>query len=264
MNTTNSNEKNRRDNRRLRWKSFGVLMIGALIGLLALVPYNISLVGLPSVEIMPIWLSMLIWFVQSMLLFAGAIGLGLWLGDKVGLGVSELHSWLTGDLKAPQQLKISLPWGIGIGVIVGLVIWVLEKIAFAPYIPEALSMSEQPPAWQGFLASFYGGINEELLFRLGALTLIIWLAMKLNRKENPSNVLIWIAIILVAVLFALGHLPMVAILAPLTSMVVIRTLVLNSIGGIVYGWLYWQRGLLIAIVAHFCTDIVLHVVGAAF
>jgi hypothetical protein len=95
------------------------------------------------------------------------------------------------------------------------------------------------------------------------MTLIVWFGMKISRKGQPTNIVVWVGNILVAILFALGHLPMVVMLAPLTLFVVIRTLLLNSIGGIVYGWLYWQRGLLIAIVAHFCTDIVLHVIGAA-
>ena len=39
-----------------------------------------------------------------------------------------------------------------------------------------------------------------------------------------------------------------------------RALLLNGIGGIVFGWLYWKRGLLAAMLAHFSADIVLHVV----
>ena len=41
---------------------------------------------------------------------------------------------------------------------------------------------------------------------------------------------------------------------------IVRALVLNGIGGIVFGWLYWKRGLLAAVLAHFSADVVLHVV----
>jgi membrane protease YdiL (CAAX protease family) len=263
MNVTSSLAQIHNIDRRLKWKIFAVLMVGALVGVLAIIPYTVSLVGLPSAEVLPVWLSMLIWLLQSMLLFAGAIGLGLWLGGKVGLGAPLLRSWLAGDPKALDKFKASLRLGIGAGVIVGLVIWTFEKVVFNPYMPEALSMSEQPPAWQGLLASFYGGINEELLFRLGLMTLVVWVGMKVSRKGYPSTIVIWTGNILVAILFALGHLPMAAALAPLTFIVVIRILLLNSIGSVVFGWLYWQRGLLIAMLAHFCSDIVLHVIGAA-
>jgi membrane protease YdiL (CAAX protease family) len=39
-------------------------------------------------------------------------------------------------------------------------------------------------------------------------------------------------------------------------------MLLNSIGGLVFGWLYWRQGLLAAMVAHFSADVVLHVIGA--
>ncbi|HIC89514.1 MAG TPA: CPBP family intramembrane metalloprotease [Anaerolineae bacterium] len=72
----------------------------------------------------------------------------------------------------------------------------------------------------------------------------------------------WTANVLTALLFGAGHLPTLAMLAPLTVMLVVRTVLLNSIAGIVFGWLYWRRGLLAAIASHFSADIVLHVVGA--
>lgn len=52
---------------------------------------------------------------------------------------------------------------------------------------------------------------------------------------------------------------MTARLMPLTSIVVVRALVLNGIAGLLFGWLYWRRGLEAAVIAHFATDIVLHV-----
>ena len=41
---------------------------------------------------------------------------------------------------------------------------------------------------------------------------------------------------------------------------VLRTLLLNGIAGIAFGWLYWKRGIEMAMLAHFSADIVLHVV----
>lgn len=43
----------------------------------------------------------------------------------------------------------------------------------------------------------------------------------------------------------------------------VQGLLLNSIGGVVFGWLYWRRGLEHAVVAHYCADIILQGVGGS-
>jgi hypothetical protein len=68
--------------------------------------------------------------------------------------------------------------------------------------------------------------------------------------------------ILAAVLFGLGRLPILTLLVPLTPLVIARTVVLNGLLGIIFGWLYWKRGLEAAMISHFSADIVLHVLLA--
>ena len=69
----------------------------------------------------------------------------------------------------------------------------------------------------------------------------------------------WIANLAAAVLFGLGHLPATAILAPLTTLLVVRALVLNGLVGLVCGDLFRRWGLEFAMAAHFAGDLVLHV-----
>ena len=69
----------------------------------------------------------------------------------------------------------------------------------------------------------------------------------------------WFAIVVTAILFGAGHLPATAALTALTPLVVARALLLNGLGGLVFGWLYAKHGLLAAMLAHFCADLVLHV-----
>ena len=249
--------------RRLTWKVFGVLMAGALVGLLAYLPYVLTLMGpLPPLPI-PLWLLLVVGTIQNLLLFAAATGLGLWLGGRVGLGAPVLRDWLAGDPQAQRRFRASLPLAVGAGVAVALVILFLERIVFAPVLPEALRTISSPPPWQGFLVAFYGGINEELLLRLGVMTLLAWVGAKLTRQERPGPGVVWVANVLAALLFGAGHLPTLAALAPLTAILVVRTLLLNGLAGVAFGWLYWRRGLLAAMVSHFNADIVLHVIGAA-
>ena len=114
----------------------------------------------------------------------------------------------------------------------------------------------------GLLASFYGGINEEILLRLFLMTLIVWIFFKIKKTKEgtPTNVSVWLAIVIAAVIFGIGHLPAVMSLTALTPLVIIRTIVLNAAGGIIFGWLYWKKGLESAMISHFSADIVLHVI----
>jgi len=57
-------------------------------------------------------------------------------------------------------------------------------------------------------------------------------------------------------------LPATALLVPLTQLVITRAIILNGLVGIVFGWLYWKRGLEAAMVSHFAADIILHLLLA--
>lgn len=73
--------------------------------------------------------------------------------------------------------------------------------------------------------------------------------------------MLWIANLLAAILFGLGHLPATAALGlHIDAMLVTRALVLNGLGGLVFGWFYWSMGLEAAMVCHFSADIVLHII----
>src|SRR5262249_24688424 len=122
-----------------------------------------------------------------------------------------------------------------------------------------------PAAWKGFLASFYGGIDEEVFLRFGVMTLLVLGVGKIfHTGERPTGTAFWLANIIAATLFGLGHLPATAMLMPLTRLVVLRALLLNGIPGVVFGLLYWKRGLEAAMVSHFAADLVLHVAAPLF
>jgi membrane protease YdiL (CAAX protease family) len=90
----------------------------------------------------------------------------------------------------------------------------------------------------------------------------VWITFKIKKSGdgNPTIIGIWLSIIIAAVLFGIGHLPATAQIVDLTGIVIVRAIVLNGIGGIIFGWLYWKKGLESAMIAHFSTDIVLHVI----
>ena len=65
-----------------------------------------------------------------------------------------------------------------------------------------------------------------------------------------------------ALLFGASHLPAAATIWVLTTSIVARVILLNAAAGVVYGVIFWRWGIEHAMVCHFFTDIVLHVIFA--
>ena len=153
-----------------------------------------------------------------------------------------------------------------------MLIIVLEILVFQPLLRAQLgsgaavltSPSAKPAAWKGFLASFYGGIDEEVLLRLCVMSFLVWLGRLVSKTADghPTTAVFWIANVLAAVLFGLGHLPATAAILPITPTVVVRAVVLNGLLGVAFGWLYVKHGLESAMISHFSADLVLHVLFA--
>ncbi len=88
-------------------------------------------------------------------------------------------------------------------------------------------------------------------------------ATPLRGRTQPTPLVFWIAIGVTAIVFGLGHLSAAAGVWSLTPVVIIRTITLNTLVGIPFGFLYWRWGLEYAMLAHFCADIVLSGVRGA-
>jgi membrane protease YdiL (CAAX protease family) len=121
------------------------------------------------------------------------------------------------------------------------------------------------PLWMRVLTCFYGGVVEEVLTRLFLLSLFAWLGVKMfqQQKERLAPATFWIANLLAAILFGLGHLPAASRIMQITPEVVVLALVMNGIAAVAFGYLYWKRGLEAAMIAHFSADFLLYVVGPA-
>jgi len=273
------------------WKLFFVLLAGVIVGLIAIVPYSLALQGeavstVTAQANMPLWMLIVIQLTSQVIVFGVAIWVGLSFASSVGLGLPILESLLGGNRASePQasgahsdsrenrstigpQLRKILPASISLGVILALVIVALEVFVFEPALVAQLgdtalagASAVRPAAWQGFLASFYGGINEEILLRLCAMSFLAWLGRFVSRtaEGKPTLAVLWFANILAALLFGLGHLPATAALVPLSPLIVTRALVLNGLIGMGFGYLYFKHGLESAMISHFSADIVLHV-----
>jgi hypothetical protein len=254
-----------KEQRGLNWKVFGILMVGSVIGSVLIIPYLLTLERIPSLNPALLTVVTLAQVIQDLVLSAIAAAIGLGLGGRIGLGAPVLRAWLAGDAEAPRQFRASLPIAIGLGLAVGVILAILSIVtgrlvpALIPHQPISI-----PPPWQGFLAAIAAGIREEMWLRLGLMTFFVWLGTRPFRRDKPIPAVVWISNILAALAFGALHLPIAAaVYGSLTFAVVATVVLLNGLGGVVFGWVYWRKGLLLAMVAHFCADLVLHVIVPA-
>jgi membrane protease YdiL (CAAX protease family) len=234
--------------------------IASGFAVLALLPYLVTI--LPAASTVPLPTLCIGAVAQNMVVFFLASWVGLRLGESVNLDCPLARALIchTPLPVSPKTLAIAGASGLALGfVILGL-----DTFLFWPALPPALvPIDFNVPRWKGFLASFYGGIAEELFCRLFVMTFLVWALWRLAwRKEpKPPAAAFWTAILAAAILFAVGHLPATARIWPFTPVVLIRNVTLNALPGFFFGVFYWKWGLEHAMLAHFCTDIACHVVG---
>ena len=187
--------------------------------------------------------------------------LGLWLGSKIGLGTPLLTALLTRSPDAGRQLGRDTRLAVSLGLSIGLLLWIL-RIVSAEFLPPELPDLGHRGAVGGLLVSISAAIGEEVWLRLGVMTTLAWLIMRALGQPALRPQVAWTAIVMAALGFGAIHLPQLAAAGAATTIGITATMLGNTLVGIVCGWLFWQRGLIAAILAHFSIDVVLHVLPA--
>jgi membrane protease YdiL (CAAX protease family) len=131
-------------------------------------------------------------------------------------------------------------------------------------MPEGVKDIKSPEPLAAFLGSLGAGIREEIWLRLGFMTFLAWLGTLLTRKSPAGPATVWTANVLAALMFGAIHLPQAAQIIGLTTPILLFVLIGNGVPGIVWGWLYWRKGLIAAMVSHFVADVVLKVIFPLF
>lgn len=208
------------------------------------------LASAPALRELPPVLVRLLVLLNPLLLLTAMAAIGAACAPRVGL-----RSALAGDALARLDARAALAVVIAV-VDAALAPWlgsawqqVVAQANAAPWLPALL------------LGVLYGGITEEVVMRWGLMGLVAWGAMAVQRRVRggspgqPSALVAWLAIAVAAAVFALGHLPALAQSLELSGPVVARTLGLNLLAGIAYGWLFWRRSLETAMLAHATTHL---------
>ena len=245
------------------WKIYFFLLVLSIIGAAGLLPYSKALpAGNVPVD-MPDSLLLLATFLQAFLLTAIAAFFGHMLSRRTGLGTPVIEN----IVYKGQGTKLRPGYHVLVPALIGLIFALIMIFADLMMIKlfqiEAAEGAQAPVWWRGLSASLYGGLSEEIMMRLFAMNLIIFLFNSIgkNSEKKSSAGKVVTAMILSSVIFGIGHLAAAFAVGTATPGFVARTLILNFIPGMAFGWLYWRRSLISAMIAYFAADIVLHVVA---
>jgi membrane protease YdiL (CAAX protease family) len=206
-------------------------------------------------DLIPILLS-------SLILGAILVFIGLWISSRTNLGAPVLARIFS---KKPVNKLInwkSILSSIFLATLVALLLLGLFELQ-SEFYPISGKISRPSKPFYA-LVSFSAGISEEIMFRLGLMSLIITIIQFLKKVDNPSNKTIWIGIIISAIFFGLIHLPLSKNFVELTPFTISVTMIGNLITGSTFGWIFWKRGLLVAIISHIAFDLVFHVIGTPY
>jgi hypothetical protein len=189
--------------------------------------------------------------IQPTLLLIAAVAIGAALAPRLGL-VSHVAK-----VNVRNAVAAEVPLALVYGVLTGIVVVALDVVLF-----HAHSAAASPAARaviDGLIGgALYGGITEEIMMRWGLMSLLVWAGARLFARgaTRPGARIYLVAIVVVALLFAAGHLPAAMAIAPLTTALVFRILLLNALAGLVFGWLFWRKSLECAMFAHASVHVV--------
>lgn len=238
------------------WLSFWLLYSVGLLCAAAILPFTKRLLSSRIRKPSALRRALVSQFIQNAIILTFAIYFGLEAALATGLARSVTGEWSNGlpGFRAgwlPSVLAATLSAGA-----VGL----LDFYFLMPRISSlrcAGGSTATLPVYHKLLVVLYGGVVEELIMRLGIFTLLLWLSKSLLHWETPPLSVLWCVNGVTALLFAVGHLPVTALLVPLTPATVVRNLLTNSTVGLVFGFSYFTWGLECCILAHTCASVVL-------
>jgi len=189
--------------------------------------------------------------IQPTLLLVAAAAIGALLAPRLGLASH------VAKVNVRDRLAAEVPLALVYGVATGIVIVALDIALFHAHSPGASASART--IIDGLIGgALYGGVTEEIMMRWGLMSLVVWAGARLFARTTgrPGRRVYGGAVVIVALLFAAGHLPAAMAIAPLTVTLVLRILLLNALAGLVFGWLFWRRSLECAMFAHASVHVV--------
>jgi Type II CAAX prenyl endopeptidase Rce1-like len=224
-------------------------MVGVLSLLLQPLPPGL-LEQVPQLAAMPPLAQRATLLLNPLVLLVAAALLGATLAHRVGLRSVLAGTAAPGDLL--RAVGRAAAWGFGLGLVLAA-----ADTAIAPHLGPMWQQtaSAAPMGIAAVTTSvLYGGVAEEVMLRWGVMSLVAWLLVSaLGGRAHAAAM--GIAIAVAAGVFAAAHLPALAAQIELTPALIVRTLLINGVAGLLYGWLFWRRHLEAAMAAHAATHL---------
>jgi len=155
-----------------------------------------------------------------------------------------------------KRAALAVSAGAALGVALLSALGVLA--AFEPQLRARFAGRLGEPAWRPWALAFESSLLEEVTFRLAAMGIIAWLA---GRALGRPRAAFRVALGLSALLFGLAHVPAWLAVARGSVLLIGGVLLLNGVGGLLLGWIFWRWGLPYAILCHLAGDVVVQGLG---
>jgi hypothetical protein len=227
----------------LFWWLICVSLVGAMIG----VPWAAAVSGDAAIA----WREA----GSSLLQLVPACAAGVWLSPRIGLDsrLRELVSRTPGAWNVVRSGFLPGTFvGLGIGTVVFLAVISRPGGRLIPGW-------DDPTIFEVFLRCLSAGVTEEIVYRFGLMTIVVWAIRSCARNLTSPSTALWAGNLVAALLFGVAHLPGLPADAWIPA-VVTPIVMLNAVVGLCFGWLFMRYGLVSAIFAHFVADVVQGVV----
>jgi membrane protease YdiL (CAAX protease family) len=146
------------------------------------------------------------------------------------------------------------------GTLVGLTLGVIQLISQNVMPKDVLIPAlNNPNTFERLLRCLSAALTEEIAFRFGLMTLLVWIIRAIVKSPAIHAPSLWIGNLLSALVFAAAHFPQLELQRYGLSLL-IPFVVTSSGVGMIMGWLYMRYGLVSAIAAHLVTDLVIYVI----
>lgn len=213
--------------------------------------------------------------IQQTLSLSIAVLIGVNLAHQVGLSAPLAEAIASGSSQKILVLKPQIVPGLIGGVIGGIVTssWFFLGRLWESSLPvDSLGVEMEKfavKAAKEFIPIptriLYGGITEEIKIRWGLMTLLVWVAWRLLQKAQgtPHVTYVILAIIISSLVTSLLTLELDFWLVDLPvdidqpiALILLYNTTGKSLFGLIAGYLYWQKGLEAAIIAHMLAHVV--------
>lgn len=183
-----------------------------------------------------------------------------WPPRPLGLGTPLNLALLSPDGRALVARSWWLP--LVLGTSLPLLMLAVDQVLFAGVSLERVRQLGTEPLGLRLLIMVYSAVSEEVIYRLFVATLAAWLMYLGSSRflRDSKNLSQWVGVLIAAYLFGLAHVGNL----PDVPMPVLRAVTLNGIAAVALGWLYWWRGLELAILTHMLAIAVLYIVVPVF